>query len=66
VWVRASEKAKGASEGFVVNQSIIDRRSETETEDIMRWEGREMKKIEQRMEDLGMWAREGREVIWSG
>jgi hypothetical protein len=34
--VGASEKAKGTSEGFAVNQSIIDRRSERETEDIMR------------------------------
>jgi hypothetical protein len=39
VRVEASEKEKGASEGFVVDQSIIDRPSETETEDIMRWEG---------------------------
>jgi hypothetical protein len=35
----ASEKAKGASEGFVMKGSIADRRSETEKEDIMRWEG---------------------------
>jgi hypothetical protein len=34
----ASEKAKGVSEGFAVNQSIVDRPSETEKEDIMRWE----------------------------
>jgi hypothetical protein len=39
VRVGASGKAKGASEGFVVGQSVVDRRSETETEDIMRWEG---------------------------
>jgi hypothetical protein len=44
VRVEASEKAKGTSEGFTVNQSIIDRRSETEietqteTEDMMRWD----------------------------
>jgi hypothetical protein len=38
VRVGASGKAKGASERFAVNQSIIDRRSETETKDIMRWE----------------------------
>jgi hypothetical protein len=37
VRVGASGKAKDASEGFIVNQSIIDRASETETEDIMRW-----------------------------
>jgi hypothetical protein len=38
VRVRASEKAKGASKGFTVNQSIVDRPSETEieTEDIIR------------------------------
>jgi hypothetical protein len=39
VRVGASGKAKGTSEGFVVNQLIIDRVSEKETEDIMRWEG---------------------------
>jgi hypothetical protein len=39
VRVRASEKAKDASEGFAVNQSVVDRRLETETEDMMRWEG---------------------------
>jgi hypothetical protein len=39
VRVGTSGKAKGASEGFVVNQSIVDTRLETETEDIMRWEG---------------------------
>jgi hypothetical protein len=27
------------SEGLIVNKSIIDRPSETETDDIMRWEG---------------------------
>jgi hypothetical protein len=80
VRVGASGKAKGTSEGFVVNQLIIDRPSETETEDIIRWEsGRAywpeklieweraaMEKIERRMEDLGMWAREGSEEIRSG
>jgi hypothetical protein len=35
----ASEKAKGASEGFEVEGSIADRRSEKHKEDIMRWEG---------------------------
>jgi hypothetical protein len=39
VRVEASGKAKGASEGLLVNKSIVDRASETETEDIMRWEG---------------------------
>jgi hypothetical protein len=39
VRVEASRKAKGASEAFDVNQSIVDRATETETEDIMRWEG---------------------------
>jgi hypothetical protein len=39
VIVGASQKVKSGSEAFVVNQSIIDRRSETATEDIMRWEG---------------------------
>jgi hypothetical protein len=39
VRVGASGKAKGASEGFAVNQSIVDRRAEREAEDIMRWEG---------------------------
>jgi hypothetical protein len=41
VSVSASWKAKRASEAFVVDQSIADRCSETETEaeDIMRWEG---------------------------
>jgi hypothetical protein len=72
VSVRASQKAKGASEGFVVNQSIIDQPSETQKEDITRWEdGRTwaperpmeweraaLDKIEGGMEDLGMWARE--------
>jgi hypothetical protein len=37
--VGASEKAKGASEGFEAEGSIADRRSETQTEDIIRWEG---------------------------
>jgi hypothetical protein len=36
VRVGASGKAKGASEGFAVNQSTVDRPSETETEDILR------------------------------
>jgi hypothetical protein len=83
--VGASGKAKMTSEGFVVNQSIIDRASETETEtetktkDIMRleggrawcpeklreWEGSVMKRIERRMEDVGMWARDGSEGIGS-
>jgi hypothetical protein len=35
----APGKAKRTSEAFAVNRSIIDRRSETETKDIMRWEG---------------------------
>jgi hypothetical protein len=39
VTVGASEKAKGVSEGFAGNQSIVDRPSERETEDMMRWEG---------------------------
>jgi hypothetical protein len=43
VRVGASGKAKRTSEAFVVNQSIVDRASETgtgtETEDIVRWEG---------------------------
>jgi hypothetical protein len=39
VRVGASEKATGASEGFAVNQTIIDRCSETETEDITRGKG---------------------------
>jgi hypothetical protein len=68
VTVGALEKAKSASEGLAVNQSIIDRRSERETEDIMIWEsGRAkrseklieweraaMEKIKGRMQDLGM------------
>jgi hypothetical protein len=80
VRVGASEKAKGVSEGIAVNQSIIDRSSETETDDIMRWEGGRawmserliaweraaVGKIEGRMEDLRMWAREGSEGIRSG
>jgi hypothetical protein len=37
--VGASQKLKSASEAFVVNHSIFDRRSETETEDIMIWDG---------------------------
>jgi hypothetical protein len=71
VRVGASGKAKGASEGFAVNQSIIDRRLETEAKDIMRWEGGRalglervigwegaaMEKIEGRMEDLGRCSR---------
>jgi hypothetical protein len=39
VRIGASEKAKGASEGFAVDQSIVNRPPETETEDMMRWEG---------------------------
>jgi hypothetical protein len=39
VSVGLSEKAKSAPDAFVVNQSIVDRASETETEDILRWEG---------------------------
>jgi hypothetical protein len=39
VRVGASGKAKGMAEAYIVNQSIIDRLSETETKDIMRWEG---------------------------
>jgi hypothetical protein len=80
VSVGASETAKGTSEGFAVNQSIIDRCSETETEDIMRWEGGRawrperlieweraaMGQIEGRMEDLGMWGREASEGMGSG
>jgi hypothetical protein len=79
VRVGASGKAKRTSIAFVANQSIVDRASETETEDIMRWEGgrawcreklREwkrgvMKKIEMRTEDIGMWATEGSEGIGS-
>jgi hypothetical protein len=38
VMVGASEKVKSASEALIVNQSIIDRRSETEPEDFLRWE----------------------------
>jgi hypothetical protein len=78
--VGASEQAKGTSDGFAVNQSIIDRPSETETEDIMRWEGGRawvsekliewkrvaMDRIKGMMEDLGMRAREGCEGIQSG
>jgi hypothetical protein len=78
--VGASGKAKGASEGFAVSQSIIDRASETKTKDIMRWEGNgawgperlieqdraAMEKIKGGMEDLGIWAREGSEGIGSG
>jgi hypothetical protein len=77
--VGASGQVKGASEAFVINQSIIERRSETEKEDIMTWEGGRawaserlivwegpaMRKIESRMEDLGMWVREGSEGIGS-
>jgi hypothetical protein len=37
--VGVSEKAESASEGFRDNESIVDLPSETETEDIMRWEG---------------------------
>jgi hypothetical protein len=76
----ASEKAKGASNRFIVNQSIVDGRSESETKDIMRWEGGRargpekliewertaMEKIEGRMDALGMWARDGSEGIESG
>jgi hypothetical protein len=61
VRVGASEKANGASEGFIVNHSIADQCSETE--DIMRgesgraclperlieWKRAAMKKIEERM-----------------
>jgi hypothetical protein len=75
VSVGASQTAKSASKAFVVNQSIIDRASETETEDILRWEserawaserlivweGVAMKKIEKRIEDLSIWPREGSE-----
>jgi hypothetical protein len=39
VSVGASEKAKGALEGFALNQSIVDCPSETGKKDIMRWEG---------------------------
>jgi hypothetical protein len=80
VRVGVSEKAKGALQGLAVNQSITDRPSETEKEDIMRWEsGRAwasdrliewerstIENIEGRMENLGIWAREGSEVIGSG
>jgi hypothetical protein len=67
-------------EGFALNQSIVDCPSETGKKDIMRWEGgwawwpeilielegAAMKKIERRMEDVGLWAREGSEGIGSG
>jgi hypothetical protein len=80
VRVRASGKAKGTSEGFVVNQSIIDRPSETEKEDIIRWKGGRawpserliewervaVEKVERRMDGLGIWARDGSEGILSG
>jgi hypothetical protein len=72
VRVGASGKAKRMWERFVVDQSIIDRPSETEKEHIMRWERRRawasaaMEKIKRRMEDLGMWVREGSEEIGSG
>jgi hypothetical protein len=77
VRVEASEKAEGTSEGFAVNQSIIDRHSktetETETEDMMRWDGGRawpagqlleweavaMDRIKWRMEDFGRCARKG-------
>jgi hypothetical protein len=36
--VGVSGKAKGASEAFAVKQPIVDRHSETETDDILRWE----------------------------
>jgi hypothetical protein len=39
VRVGPSEKVKGTSERFPVNQSIIDRASVTEEKDILRWEG---------------------------
>jgi hypothetical protein len=39
VIVGASQNAKSASEAFAVKQSIVDRHSETETEDILRWDG---------------------------
>jgi hypothetical protein len=39
VSVGGSHKAKGASEGLAVHQSIIDRPSETEKEDILKWQG---------------------------
>jgi hypothetical protein len=68
VRVGASEKAKGTSKAFVVNHSIIDRASEIETEDIMRWEDSRawaserliewerapMERMKGRMEDLSM------------
>jgi hypothetical protein len=68
VKVGSSQKVKSASEAFAVNQSIIDRRSETETEDILiweggrawpsekliAWEGGAMKKIRRRIEDLNI------------
>jgi hypothetical protein len=77
--VGASGKAKGTSEGFVVNGSIANRRSERNTEGIARgeggrawrserlteWERAAMAKIKGRVEDLGMWAREGNEGIGS-
>jgi hypothetical protein len=39
VIVGASQNVKGPSEALVVNKSIVDRRSEKETEDILRREG---------------------------
>jgi hypothetical protein len=57
----ASEKAKGMSEAFAVNQSSVDRRSERETEDIMRWEGDRASPSERRIE----WERAAMEK-WKG
>jgi hypothetical protein len=71
--VRASEKAKMASEGLAVPGSIVDRSSERRKrgydemggwlslapQRLMEWGGARIEKIEERMEGIGMWAREG-------
>jgi hypothetical protein len=80
VTVGASQKVKSASEGFEVGSSVTDQPSETQREDIMRWEGGRawlserlieweraaMEEIEGRMEGFGIWGRERSEGIGSG
>jgi hypothetical protein len=75
-----SGKAKGTSEGFTVNRSIVDRASETEAKEIMRREGGRawaskglieleragMEKVKGRTGDFGMWLREASKGIRSG
>jgi hypothetical protein len=77
VRVGASEKAKGAWEGFIVNHLIADQCSETEditrgeggrawwSEKLIEWERAAMEEIKGRMDDLGIWARDGSEGVRS-